>query len=63
MECAVVLIYRFTWTEDGHHHLAHLYHNPHASLPVEPELFPEFPQLIRLDETKMGWINGKPDEY
>lgn len=58
-----VLFYRFKWTEGGHQHLAHLYHNPHASIPVEPELFPEFPQLIQVDETKMRWINGKPEQY
>jgi hypothetical protein len=59
---SAVLVYRFKWLDDGHQHRMHVYHNPHASTPVDPSLFPDIPQFVR-QGTTMRWINGEPDPY
>jgi len=60
---SAVLVYRFKWLEEGHDHRMHVYHNPFATRPINPELFPGFPQFIRQGETAMRWANGEPESY
>ena len=58
---SAIVIYRFKWLEDGHEHRTHMYHNPYARHPVQPELFPEVPQLVKVSDSQMQWINGRPE--
>lgn len=59
-QVSAVLVYRFKWLEDAHEHRLHIHHNPYAIRPLDPELFPGVPQLVCINETRMGWINGEP---
>lgn len=56
-----VLFYRFKWLENTHVHSAHIYHNPFALKPLNPNLFPGVPQMVPDGDGKMEWINGEPE--
>lgn len=58
---SAVLFYRFKWLGDTHAHMTHIYHNPFAYKPVNPELFPGSPQAQLDDDGILKWINGKPE--
>ena len=58
-----VLVYRFKWTESGHEHRIHIYHNPYAAKPIDPGLFPDISQFVRQDKDRMAWTNGAPELY
>jgi len=60
-DVSAVLFYRFKWLGDTHAHMAHIYHNPYAAKPVNPELFPGLPQALLDDDGILKWINGKPE--
>lgn len=50
----------YKWVEDRHVHLAHIYHNPFALRPLNPDLFPGVPQMVPGGKT-MRWIDGEPE--
>ena len=56
-QVSAVLFYRFKWLEDSHLHLAHIYHNPFALRPLNPDLVPGVPQMVPF----LKWINGEPE--
>jgi hypothetical protein len=56
---SAVLFYCFKWLENTHVHLAHIYHNPFALIPLNPDLFPGVPQMVPCVNLK--WINGEPE--
>jgi hypothetical protein len=58
---SAVLFYRFKWLGDTHAHMAHIYHNPFASKPLNAELFPGVPQALLDDDGILKWINGRPE--
>jgi hypothetical protein len=60
---SAVLVYRFKWLDKGHEHLVHVYHNPYADNPVEPQSFPALAQFVRSGAAAMEWINGEPGPY
>lgn len=60
-DVSAVLVYRFRWLDKGHEHRMHIYHNPYALRPINPDLFPGMPQMVRVGE-EMKWINGEPDD-
>jgi len=54
---SAVLFYRFKWLQDGHVQVAHIYQNPFALRPLNPDLFPGVPQMVPY----LKWINGEPE--
>ena len=56
-----VLFYRLKWRKNSHQHRMYIYHNPCASIPIDSELFPKILQFVLQDDSRMEWINGKPD--
>lgn len=60
---SAVLVYRFKWTESGHEHRIHIFHNPYAAKPIDPGLFPDISQFVRQDKDRMAWTNGAPESY
>ena len=58
---SAVLFYRFKWLNNGHEHRMHVYHNPYATMPLDPGIFPDVPQFVWLDKEHMGWTNAEPD--
>lgn len=60
---SAVLFYRFRWLEDRltHSHLVHIYHNPFALIPLDPNLFPAVPQMLPDADENLNWINGEPE--
>jgi hypothetical protein len=60
-DVSAALFYRFKWLEHTHVHLLHIYHNPFALRPVNPDLFPGVPQMVPDNAGSLKWINGGPD--
>ena len=58
-DVSAVLFYRLKWLGDTHAHMAYIYHNPFASKPVNPELFPGLSQAVLDDDGILKWIDGK----
>jgi len=54
---SAVLFYRFKWLDNSHIHQTHIYHNPFALRLINPDFFPNVPQLV----PTMKWINGEPE--
>jgi len=54
---SAVLFYRFKWLQYSHVQVAHIYHNPFALKPLNPDLFPGVPQMM----SYLKWINGEPE--
>jgi len=54
---SAVLFYRFKWLQGSHVQVAHIYHNPFALRPLNPDLLPGVPQMV----SYLKWINGEPE--
>ena len=59
---SAVLVYRMKWIDDMPRHNFHIYHNPYALRPLDPDLFPSIPQYV-IQGAELKWINGVPERY
>jgi hypothetical protein len=59
-DVSAVLFYRFKWLENGHVHLAHIYHNPFALRSLSSDLFPSVSQMVPDNLGNVKWTtNGE----
>lgn len=60
---SAVASYRFQLLAHTHVHLLHIYHNPFAVRPLNPDLFPTVPQMATDSARSLKWINGEPESW